>query len=66
MTKSAGDGSQPTKQNKKTRSTKETVTITGLEPINEEAQAAVQSIESKTPESRQIESSMMARLEAMI
>ncbi|KAK9903173.1 hypothetical protein M0R45_001184 [Rubus argutus] len=66
MTKSGGDGSQPTKQSKKTRSTKETVTLTGLEPINEEAQTAVQSTESEAPESHQIESSMMARLEAMI
>ena len=66
MTKSAGDGSQPAKQRKKARSTKEAATIAGLEPINEEAQTAVQSTESEAPESHQIESSMMARLEAMI
>ncbi|KAK9951542.1 hypothetical protein M0R45_006980 [Rubus argutus] len=66
MIKSAGDGSQPTKQSKKAKSTKEAATITGLEPINEEAHTAVQSTESEAPESHQIESSMMARLEAMI
>ena len=42
------------------------MTITGLEPVNEETQAAIQSTESETPESRQIVSSTMARLEAMI
>jgi hypothetical protein len=66
MTKSAGDGSQPAKQTKKSKSSKEAMTITGLEPVAEEAQAAVPSTESETPESRQIESSMMAKLEAMI
>ena len=67
MTKSAaGDGSQPTKLTKKSKSAKETMTITGLGPLPEETLAAVHSTESETPESHQVGPSMVARLEAMI
>ena len=66
MTKSASDGSQPTKQTKKSKAAKEPMTITGLETLPEDIPTAVHSTESETPGSHQTEPSMVARLEAMI
>jgi hypothetical protein len=69
MTRSSGDGSQPARQAKKSKQVRDdssAADLGNLGPIIEEVPAAINSTESETPGSRQIEHSMLERLEAMI
>ncbi|KAK9923533.1 hypothetical protein M0R45_031945 [Rubus argutus] len=67
--RSTGDGSQPARQPKKSKQTRgdsSTADLDNLGPIIEETPAAINSTESETPGSHQMEPSVLERLEAMI
>lgn len=69
MTRSSGDGSQPARQPKKSKQTRgdsSAADLDNLGPIIEETPAAINSTESETPGSHQMEPSVLERLEVMI